>query len=82
MIKDSVCHLGYETFRTCSPIKSLPKTHSLNLNYIKIYKPRYAPAFSPRFLSLIITNHFLVILNHFLIIACHVIQLTVIPYHI
>ena len=56
--------LGHETLHTCSPIKSLPKAHSLNVNYVKIYEPRYARAFSPRFLTLISTNHNLSFARH------------------
>ena len=56
--------LGHETLHTCSPIKSLPKGHSLNVNYVKIYEPRYARAFSPRFLTLISTNHNLSFARH------------------
>ena len=43
--------------------------HSLNANYLKTFKPRYARVFSPHFFNPIISNHILVILSHYLIMA-------------
>ena len=50
--------------------------HSLNVNYIKIFNPHYARAFSRQLFNPIISNYFLVILSHYLIMACHKLIIT------
>ena len=61
-------------------IKIVPKTHSLNANYVKKFNPRCARVFSPQFFNPIISNHILVILSHYLIMASHIKRIITLSY--
>ena len=60
--------------------KNFAKTHSLNVNYVKKFKPRCARVFSPQFFNPIISNHILVILSHYLIMASHIKRIITLSY--
>ena len=64
---------GQEICHTCLNI--LPKAHSLNVNYVKKFIPRYARTFSPPFFNLNII-FILIIFNSYssspyIIVICH-----------
>ena len=77
MMNDSVCSKAKKSFKlACPPIKILRHTHSLNVNYIKIFKPRYSQAVSPEFFYHTVSNYFLVILSRYLIMASNKLIIT------
>ena len=67
---------GPEICHTCSPKNILPKAHSLNVNYVKKFIPRYARAFSPPFLNLNIILTLIIFYSYsssrYKIVVCHI----------